>query len=99
MSITASEMTDHTVLVDFHSSKDMDVLEAQFAHADFIEEIGNDQYQVGFGVTANNAGEAYRVAVNAVIASMRMLGTGAPAILGSTVYYNDGYGEEEVVFD
>jgi hypothetical protein len=88
----------HTVLVDFETSKSMEDVEAQFAHADFVEGIGRNQYQVGFGVEAPNEGEAYRRAVNAVEASMRMLGT-EPALLGGTVYTNGERGEEEMVFD
>lgn len=96
MSTESERMDDYTVLVDFHcSTRDINDLAHQYAHADFIDEIGTNQHQVGFGVTAPNVGEAYRCAVNAVIASQAMLGLSDPAILGSTVYD----GDDEVTFD
>ena len=88
--------SDYNVLVDFHcSSRGLDDIENQFQHAVHIEEIGKNQFQVGLAVQAPNHGEAYRRAVNAVEASLAMLGVTGPAILAGHTYGPD----EEQVFD
>lgn len=87
----------YNVLVDFTcSSRDIDDIADQFAHAIHTEEIGRNQYQVGFGVEAPNPGEAYRRGVNATEASMLMLNAGGISILSGTVYGPD---DTETTFD
>jgi hypothetical protein len=85
----------YNVLVDFHCAEfDHADINEQFSNAIHTEEIGRNQHQVGLGVMAPNAGEAYRRAVNVVKAEMLCLDI-RPAILGANVHGPSG----QLVFD
>lgn len=96
MSTESEVMHQYNVLVDFHTSKDMDVVSEQFSNAIHVESIGTNQYQVGLGAFAPNEGEAYRRAVNVVKSEMEILNAD-PAILSGSVYGPDD--DDPTVFE
>lgn len=83
-------MNEYNVLVDFHTTMyDLDVLEADFADGQFIEQIGHNQYQVGYGCHAPNPSDAYRRGVNLVNAKLELLGCTSDGVIGAEVYGPD----------
>lgn len=97
-----SENDVFNVLVDFEKVSDWkddeEVLE-EFGDAVHVEVIGPGQFQVGYGVVAPNAGEAYRVASNLVEAKIGVSAVGPISILSGTVYGDDDEPKDGVTFE
>lgn len=85
----------YNVMVDFSSRYPSDISSVLhgFQH---IESIGSEEWQVGVGVRADTASEAYRKAVRVVKSQLEAYTIHSHSILGAEVY---GPRDEHEVFN
>jgi len=76
----------YNVVVDFGVEMyDQEIIDV-FADAIHVEDIGVDQYQVGYGVFASSEQEAYRRGVNLVVAKLATVDVSETSWIDAVVY-------------